>query len=71
MNGKVCPTLMQVRPEWHEETLALTLRFPDGAAVGGVVELGEPVEPTLSPAHGMLAAVSRRPVRRGEGGWSG
>lgn len=59
VNGKVCPALMQVRPEWDEETLALTLRFPDGAVVGGVVELGDSVVSTLyrqphasRPVHG-------------------
>jgi uncharacterized protein len=47
VNGKACPALMRVRPEWDERTLALALRFPDGAVVDGVVELGEPVESTL------------------------
>jgi uncharacterized protein YcbX len=47
VNGKACPSLMQVRPEWDERTLALTLRFPDGAVVDGVVRLGEPVDVTL------------------------
>ena len=47
VNGTVCQALMQVRPEWDEETLALKLRFPDGAVVAGVVELGESLEATL------------------------
>jgi uncharacterized protein len=47
VNGKACPALMRVRPEWDERTLALALRFPDGAVVDGVVDLGEPVESTL------------------------
>ncbi len=59
VNGNVCPALMQVRPEWDEKTLSLKLRFPDGAVVDGVVELGESVEATLygqphssRPVHG-------------------
>lgn len=47
LNGKACPRLMQVRPRWDETTGELELRFPDGAAAEGVVELGAPVEPEL------------------------
>jgi hypothetical protein len=42
VNGKLCPELMQVRPQWDEQTGRLTLRFPDGTEADGRVELGEP-----------------------------
>jgi uncharacterized protein len=35
--------LMQVRPEWDEETRELALTFPDGSHVAGTVELGDEV----------------------------
>jgi uncharacterized protein YcbX len=36
-------SLLQVRPEWSEETRELALTFPDGTRVDGVVELGDQV----------------------------
>jgi uncharacterized protein len=45
--GKRDGTLMQIRPEWDEATRRLTLTFPDGERVDGVVELGEPVDAEL------------------------
>jgi uncharacterized protein YcbX len=42
VNGKVYPELMQVRPEWDEQTRRLALHFPDGSVVAGNVEPGEP-----------------------------
>ena len=36
-------SLMQVRPEWDEETRELALTFPDGSRVTGTVELGDEV----------------------------
>jgi uncharacterized protein YcbX len=47
VNGKTHPRLMQVRPEWDEDTRRLALRFPDGQVVEGIVEPGEPVEARL------------------------
>jgi uncharacterized protein YcbX len=47
LNGKACPKLMQVRPRWDEPARELELRFPDGSAVEGVVEVGGPVEAEL------------------------
>jgi uncharacterized protein len=47
VNGKRFPRLMQVRPEWDEDTRRLALRFPDGHVVDGIVEPGEPVEAQL------------------------
>src|SRR6476659_3995462 len=44
INGKVLGTLVKVTPAWDEAAGALTLRFPDGSVVGGVVEPGEPFE---------------------------
>jgi uncharacterized protein len=35
--------LMQVRPEWDEESRELALTFPDGSRVAGIVELGDEV----------------------------
>lgn len=39
-NNRRCGPLMTVRPSWDERTRRLELTFPDGAVVGGVVELG-------------------------------
>ncbi len=47
VNGKRHGALMQIRAEWDEATRRLSLAFPDGEAVEGVVEPGEPVEATL------------------------
>jgi hypothetical protein len=47
MNGKVHPLLMQVRPDWDEDTRRLALRFPGGAVVEGIVEPGDPVAAAL------------------------
>ena len=46
-NGKSCPQLMQVRPEWDESSRRLALRFPDGKLVEGVAEPGDPVEASM------------------------
>jgi uncharacterized protein YcbX len=43
-------TLLQVRPEWDEETRVLTLVFPDGTRVEGTVDLGDDV--FEQPMHG-------------------
>jgi uncharacterized protein YcbX len=45
--GKRDGTMLQIRPEWDEDTRRLALTFPDGARVEGVVELGGPVEAEL------------------------
>jgi uncharacterized protein YcbX len=42
VNDKRFPQLLRVRPEWDEATRRLTLEFPDGRRVEGVVEPGEP-----------------------------
>jgi uncharacterized protein YcbX len=46
-NGKRFPQLMQIRPEWDEETRQLAFALPGGNRIDGVVEPGEPVETTL------------------------
>jgi hypothetical protein len=50
--------MMRIRPEWHEETHRLSLTFPDGERVEGVVELGEPVDAQLyrlpRPSHRVI-----------------
>jgi len=46
-NGKRFPQLMQIRPEWDEETRNLAFALPGGERVDGVVEPGERVEATL------------------------
>jgi uncharacterized protein len=42
MNGKVLGELVGVRPSWDESTDTLTLCFPDGSFLEGVIRLGEP-----------------------------
>jgi MOSC domain-containing protein len=46
-NGKRDGPIVRIRPEWDEASRRLVLRFPDGAEVAGVVELGEPVDAVL------------------------
>ena len=56
--GKRDGTLMQVRPEWDEQSRRLVLSFPDGTRIEGVVELGGPVDAALyrlpRPSHRVL-----------------
>jgi len=59
--GKRNGTIQQIRPEWDETTRRLTLTFPAGEHVDGVVELGEPVEAELYRVD--------RPARRVIGPW--
>ena len=47
VNGKGHPELMQVQPEWDEESRRLALAFPDGAVVEGEVSPGELFEADL------------------------
>jgi uncharacterized protein YcbX len=59
--------MMRIRPEWDESTRRLTLTFPDGERVEGVVELGEAVDAELyrlsRPSHRVVGpweeAISR------------
>jgi len=60
-NNKRNGPIVQVKPDWDEDTRELTLAFPDGSTVTGVVELGEAVEPIL---HRVL-----HPSRRVLGPW--
>jgi uncharacterized protein len=46
-NGKRFPQLMAVRPDWDESSRQLSLSFPDGERMEGVVEPGEIVGATL------------------------
>ena len=46
-NGKRGGPLVQIRPEWDEESRVLALRFPDGRTVEAVVELGDDVDVEL------------------------
>lgn len=41
-NNKRCGPLVGIRPEWDEATRELVLHLPNGATVGGNVELGSP-----------------------------
>ena len=43
-NGKRNGPMVQIRPEWDEETRRLALAFPDGTRIEGTVELGEFVD---------------------------
>ncbi|HVH52404.1 MAG TPA: MOSC domain-containing protein, partial [Gaiellaceae bacterium] len=45
--GKRDGSMLQIRPEWDEDTRRLALTFPDGERVEGIVEVGEPVEAEL------------------------
>ena len=45
--GKRDGALLQIRPEWDEDTRRLALTFPDGERIEGIVEVGEPVEAEL------------------------
>jgi uncharacterized protein YcbX len=43
-NNKRGGPMVRISPAWDEDTRELSLTFPDGARVEGVVELGEPVD---------------------------
>jgi uncharacterized protein len=43
-NGKRGGPIVRIRPEWDETTTILTLTFPEGVKVEGVVELGASVD---------------------------
>jgi uncharacterized protein YcbX len=49
-NGKRDERLVQITPAWDEVSRRLTLTFPDGSIVDGIVELGEPVDAGALPA---------------------
>jgi uncharacterized protein YcbX len=44
VNGKIVGELQTVVADYRHDERSLTLTFADGAAVGGVVELGEPID---------------------------
>jgi uncharacterized protein len=46
-NNKRRGPLVQIRPEWDEESRTLALTLPGGERLEGVVELGEPVDAML------------------------
>src|SRR3954468_2378438 len=46
-NNKRNGPIVQVRPDWDEDSRELALTFPDGRRVEGIVELGDTVEPVL------------------------
>jgi MOSC domain-containing protein len=56
--GKRDGSMLRIRPAWDEEARRLTLTFPDGDVVDGVVELGEPVDAILygeaRPSHAVV-----------------
>ena len=47
LNNKRNGPMVAIRPSWDEGTHELSLRFPDGTEVTGVVELGESVDAIL------------------------
>ena len=57
--GKRDGTLLRIRPAWDEETRRLTLTFPDGAVVDGIVELGEQLDANM---YAWNTVASRRVV---------
>ena len=54
-NGKRGGTMVQIVPEWDEESGILALTFPDGTRVEGTVELGDAVDAVMyrhpHPSH--------------------
>jgi uncharacterized protein len=62
VNGKRLGKLVQVKPELDEANNRLTLRFPEGGLVSGVVEPGESVEASFLGRY--------RPGRLVNGPWS-
>ena len=46
-NGKREGTMVQIAPEWNEESRVLALTFPDGVRVEGTVELGDAVDAVM------------------------
>jgi uncharacterized protein YcbX len=59
--GKRDGALLRIRPAWDETTRRLTLRFPDGTVVDGVVELGDEV---VTKLYGYVV-----PSRKVHGPW--
>lgn len=72
INNKRVGPLVRIAPEWDEETRVLTLTFPDGTHVSGVVELGAPVDAEMyghpHPSHRVVGpwedAIARFAGRR-------
>ena len=46
-NGKRGGPMVQIRPEWDEDSRGLVLTFPDGTRVDGTVELGDRVDAVM------------------------
>jgi uncharacterized protein YcbX len=74
VNGKNIGALQTVVADYRHDERALTLTFADGAAVGGVVELGEPIDtrffsrpararPVIGPWSEALSEHVARPLR--------
>lgn len=59
--GKRDGSILLIRPEWDEDTRHLTLVFPDGERVEGVVELGEEVEAPMYAWHRVRSRTVRGP----------
>ena len=59
--GKRDGSLLLIRPAWDEETRQLTLTFPDGKVVDGVVELGDEVEADMYAWHRVRSRQVRGP----------
>jgi uncharacterized protein YcbX len=62
INGKRIGALVTIRPTYDPDTRELTLRFPDGAVVAGVVGLGD--------ATDAIFFGRPRPARLVEGPWA-
>ena len=59
--GKRDGSLLQIRPEWDESTRRLTLTFPAGDVVDGVVELGEEIDSNMYSWHTVASRRVRGP----------
>ncbi|MGH2971118.1 MAG: MOSC domain-containing protein [Gaiellaceae bacterium] len=49
--GKRDGTMLRIRPEWDEDAHRLTLTFPDGEVVDGLVELGDEIDADMYAWH--------------------
>ncbi len=74
VNGKIVGELHTIVADYRHDERALTLRFADGTAVGGAVEVGEPIDtrffsrpararPLLGPWSQALSEHVGRPLR--------
>lgn len=59
--GKRDGSMLQIRPEWDETTQRLTLTFPAGDVVDGIVELGDEIDANMYSWHTVASRRVRGP----------